>query len=110
MKKRSRLTRRRPTKSQAEIDRIGDLLARVAKLEERIAALEERRSDLWTQIPWKPVLDSSDDARCRVCQNRFKDMTHYVCDHPQCPNGGITCASAPANRWPHLDNMGRTNG
>lgn len=77
--------------------------ARLAALEARIAQMER---DAAKQVPWPwpaptpdtsptyPPLypqwpqmpDNSDDARCPVCQMRYKDLTHYVCNHPQCPS------------------------
>lgn len=82
--------------------------ARIAALEARQTALEQlvqeiRRDQLWPwetpkvdkPVPYWPSLpDNSDDARCRVCGNRYKDMNQYVCSHPQCPNR-ITCSSSP---------------
>lgn len=32
--------------------------------------------------PW-PVFE---EPRCSVCNNEYKNMTHYVCNHDRCPN------------------------
>lgn len=89
--------------------RITALEARQAELERRIAELERqaleqvKRSVPWTwpstqpeyptpAYPHQPILPGSDDARCPVCNNRYADMTHYVCSHPQCPSR-ITCSA-----------------
>lgn len=78
--------------------RLTALEARQAELEKRIANLE-REAARQMPAPWTPTgpypsfppvlptpQDDIDDARCHVCNNRFKDMTHYVCNNDRCPN------------------------
>lgn len=85
-------------KTPASAARLTDLEARQAELEKRIADLE-RAATRQLPAPWTPTgpypslppvlptpQDDINDARCHVCNNRFKDMTHYVCNHPCCPN------------------------
>lgn len=93
--KKSRLTRPRPSKSAAQIDRIGQLEARIADLEGRLARLESSPAN-WPKIGSQPLAPDpwGDEARCGTCGNRFKDMTHYVCNHPQCPSRiTVTCGT-----------------
>lgn len=92
------------SKPTTQSTRLTALEARQAELEKRIAGLE-RAATRQLPEPWgptgpypsyPPVLpapqDDMDDARCHVCNNRFKDMTHYVCSHPQCPSR-VTCGN-----------------
>jgi hypothetical protein len=81
--------------------RVTALEQRQADLERRIAELE-RNANKQSQWPWTPndiepyrwpttrpgwpIPESSDDAKCHVCHGRWKDMTHYVCNHHQCPS------------------------
>lgn len=98
----SRLTRQRGTKNAeqlAQIARLVALEARQSELDARIAHLEREVHRNFPN-PWvtptgpyppaPPVLptpqDDINDARCHVCNNRFKDMTHYVCNNDRCPN------------------------
>lgn len=93
-----------------DADRIRSLEERQADLERRIAELEkEPRGWPWPVHPITPHPqwpDGSDDARCHVCQNRFADMTHYVCTHDRCP-GKVTCtyggASMAEDQLPRYD-------
>lgn len=91
------------SKPTTQSTRLTALEARQAELEKRIAELE-RAATRQLPSPWTnpiypypsfpPVLptpqDDIDDARCHVCNSRFKDMTHYVCSHHQCPSR-VTC-------------------
>lgn len=85
-------------KTPASAARLTALEARQAELEKRIAELE-REAARQLPAPWKPTgpypslppvfptpQDDMDDARCHVCNNRFKDMTHYVCNNDRCPS------------------------
>jgi hypothetical protein len=104
MKHKTRLIRRRPTKSAQDIERIASLEARLGLLEGRIAGLENREKSDWhpnttplsPNQPWPWPDDGTDDARCHVCGNRYKDMTFYVCNHPNCP-GRVTVTYATSN-------------
>ena len=94
--KKTRLIRRKVAVMSPEaIERIGQLEARLAKLEGRICELEQEsvlnvrlKGPAITPEPCKwpiPTWPSnSDDAKCHVCGIRYKDMTHYVCNHPSC--------------------------
>ena len=94
-RKKSRLTRpKAPVMSPEALERIGALEARLAALEGRLVQLEQEsvlniklKGPTPAPEPWKwPTLpDNSDDARCGTCGNRYKDMTHYVCNHHNCP-------------------------
>lgn len=91
-----------------ESDRICLLEQRQAASDKRQADLERRIADLERdairQMPWpaapEPTWPSSpldgEDARCGTCNGRFKDMSHYVCFHPQCPSR-VTCTYGVAN-------------
>lgn len=87
------------------LDRFAALEARQTALEQLVAEeLEKRKLWPWEKdlpscpekpIPYWPSLpdrDNGDEARCRVCGNRYKDMNQYVCYHPNCPSK-ITCSS-----------------
>ena len=77
-----------------------DLTPRITDLEKRQADLERRIADLekapkgwpWT-VPTVPTPSwpNAEDARCHVCQNRYADMTHYVCNHDRCPSRVTYC-------------------
>lgn len=104
-RKKSRLIRQSPAKTQAELDklaRLAALEARQAELEKRIGELE-RDAARQTPQPWTaptdriyPVIPTTpvpampspfdEDGRCHVCNNRWKDMTHYVCNNNRCPS------------------------
>jgi len=85
-------------KKPADSTRLTALETRQADLEKRIAELE-RAATRQMPAPWTapvgpypsapPLLpapqDDIDDARCHVCNGRYKDMTNYVCSHPRCP-------------------------
>jgi hypothetical protein len=90
------------SKTPATPARLTALEARQAELEKRIAELE-RAAIRQIPAPWTPLgpypflppvlqpispmpRDDIGDPRCHVCNNRFKDMTNYVCGHPQCPS------------------------
>jgi hypothetical protein len=94
-------------------ERLTSVETRQAELEARIAALERQALEqVQRWMPWtNPVYpypsnpspqwpNGSDDARCHVCGNRWADMTHYVCGHPQCPSrityGTVVAGQTPA--------------
>ena len=77
--------------------RLASLEARQAELEARIAALERQALEQAQRtVPWVgpnpapsypyPQPLGVDEARCPVCLALYKDLTHYVCNHPQCPS------------------------
>lgn len=69
---------------------------RLDLLEQRIAALEGKSYEHQRLGP-RPFVyprepEDTDDARCSVCNGRYKDMTHYVCSNERCPSA-IRCTS-----------------
>jgi hypothetical protein len=69
---------------------LNEILGRLKGLEETLGLLLQIRQrpavkePLWPHYP--APYPTADDARCPVCNNRYADMTHYVCNHAQCPS------------------------
>jgi hypothetical protein len=107
VKKSTRLIRPRASKSQAAIDKIAALEARILALEARMDKFGVDRPEKWPDFttPWfqKGLSDS-----CHVCGLKWSESMGYVCNHPSCPNRvtvtcntlpqpGFTCSSTSAN-------------
>lgn len=88
-------------------DRITSLEARQAELERRIADLERAAARqmpipwTWPRSPYAPLPSQPNDGplggHCPVCNNAWKDMSHYVCTNDRCPNR-VYCGDNPNNR------------
>jgi hypothetical protein len=103
-KPKSRLLRRRPSKSQEALARIAELEAKVAAFESRLSKMEKSNDNPFIgdknpytpPTPYTPYPDTipwqkypyrfHEEPKCHVCGLKWSDMTHYVCNHPSCPN------------------------
>lgn len=99
-KPKSRLIRCRPSKSQEALTRIAELEAKVAAFESRLSKIEKSNDNPfvgdkkpYTPAPYpsqplwpKNPFEQEEFNRCYVCGLKFSEMTHYVCNHPSCPN------------------------